>query len=140
MDHPWTKTEPLVDLRKGAGAQAEALGYRVEHFRIEAFPGPVHLARVLTHRGIRGVPPAPIFRDDFVPRFPWADFISVGCSLGYYPPPANLVVPDFHHSIVRAWREAVQAGYRRIGVALLQELLAVDLFDKVSAALFCQSR
>jgi LacI family transcriptional regulator len=79
-------------------------------------------------------------REDFAREFPWHSFISVGCSLGYYQPPINFVVSDFHHAMERAWREAVQAGHRRIGVALLEELAAVDLFDKVSAALFCQSR
>jgi LacI family transcriptional regulator len=140
MDHPWTKAEPLAALRHGATEQGERLGYHVEHFRMECFPGPVALARVLFHRGIRGVLVGLILREDFARLFPWASFISVGCSLGYYQPPINVVVSDFHHAMERAWREAVQAGYRRIGVALLEEFAAVDLFDKVSAALFCQSR
>ena len=140
MNHPWTKLEPLADLRIGATEQGERLGYHVEHFRMENFLGPEQLARVLFHRGIRGVLVGLILREDFVRDFPWQSFISVGCSLGYYQPPINVVVSDFHHAMERAWREAVQAGYRRIGVALLEEPAAVDLFDKVSAALFCQSR
>ena len=140
MNHPWTNIEPLGDLRKGATAEGERLGYHVEHFRMESFPGPEQLARVLFHRGIRGVLVGLIFREDFARAFPWQSFIGVGCSLGYHQPPINVVVSDFHHAMERAWREAVQAGYRRIGVALLEEVGAVDLFDKVSAALFCQSR
>jgi Transcriptional regulators len=139
-DHPWTGEEPLKVLRAGAMEQGDRLGYRVEHFRLDKLPGPEQLARVLFHRGIRGVLAAPVFRADFAERFPWKDFVGVGCSLGYHQPPVNVVVSDFHHAIVRAWREAVDAGYRRIGVALLRELQAVDLFDKVSAALFCQKR
>lgn len=140
MNHPWTNLEPLMDLRIGATEQGERLGYHVEHFRLECFPGPEQLARVLFHRGIRGVLVGVILREDFARQFPWQSFISVGCSLGYHQPPINVVVSDFHHAMERAWREAVQAGYRRIGVALLEEPAAVDLFDKVSAALFCQSR
>jgi LacI family transcriptional regulator len=140
MNHPWTNLEPLTALRLGATQQGEKLGYHVEHFRMENFPGPEQLARVLFHRGIRGVLVGPVMRQDFAREFPWHSFISVGCSLGYFQPPINFVVSDFHHGMERAWREAVQAGYRRIGVALLEELEAVDLFDKVSAALFCQSR
>jgi len=34
----------------------------------------------------------------------------------------------------------MQAGHRRIGVALLKEFQAVDLLDKVSAALYCQTQ
>jgi LacI family transcriptional regulator len=140
MNHPWTNVEPVGDLRKGATAEGERLGYHVEHFRMESFPGPEQLARVLFHRGIRGVLVGLIFREDFARAFPWQSFIGVGCSLGYHQPPINVVVSDFHHAMERAWREAVHAGYRRIGVALLEEVGAVDLFDKVSAALFCQSR
>lgn len=140
MDHPWTKEEPLVDLRKGATEQADKMGYKVEHFRLDDFPGPEQLARVLFHRGIRGVLVGPILRDDFAQRFPWETFVCVGCHIGYHHPPINVVIPDFHHAMVRAWREAVKAGYRRIGLAMLKELQAVDLFDKVSAALFCQER
>lgn len=140
MDHPWTRTEPLTDLRLGATEQGERLGYHIEHFRLECFPGPEQLARVLFHRGIRGVLVGLIFREDFARRFPWQSFTSVGCSLGYFQSPVTFVVSDFHHAMERAWREAVKAGYRRIGVALLEELAAVDNFDKVSAALFCQSQ
>jgi LacI family transcriptional regulator len=140
MDHPWTKEEPLVDLRKGATEQGDRMGYKVEHFRLDDFPGPEQLARVLFHRGIRAVIVGPILRCDFVGRFPWASFVSVGCQMGYHLPPVNIVVSDFHHAMVRAWQEAVNAGYRRIGLAMLRELEAVDLFDKVSAALFCQER
>ncbi len=140
MDHPWTRDEPLIEMRLGATAQAERLGYRVEHFRLDDFPGPEQLARVLFHRGIRGVIVGTIFREDFALRFPWKDFVGIGCHIGYYQPPLNVVLPDFNHAMVRAWREAVNAGYRRIGLAMLRELEAVDLFDKVSAALFCQER
>jgi len=34
----------------------------------------------------------------------------------------------------------MKAGHRRIGVALLEEFQAVDLCDKLSAALFCQTQ
>jgi hypothetical protein len=60
--------------------------------------------------------------------------------LGYFRPPYNVVTCDFNHAMVQTWQRALDAGYRRIGVALLQEMDAVDLFDKVSAALYCQAR
>jgi LacI family transcriptional regulator len=140
MNHPWTHAELLADLRLGAAEQGDRLGYRVEHFRLDDFPGPEQLARVLYHRGIRGVIVSPILREDFVQRFPWENFVCVGCSMGYVQPPVDVVMCDFHHAMVRAWREAVSAGYTRIGMAFLKEYEAVDLFDKVSAALFCQTR
>ena len=138
--HPWTNRESLPELRIAAMEHGERLGYRVEHFRSEDYASPEQLGRVLFHRGIRGVIVGQILREDFVRNFPWASFTCVGCHVGYYQPPVHVVLPDFHHAIVRVWRETMAAGYRRIGVALLREMEAVDLFDKVSAVLFCQAR
>lgn len=138
--HPWNNRESLPELRLAAVEHGERLGYRVEHFRSEDYASPEQLGRVLFHRGIRGVIVGQILREDFVRNFPWGSFTCVGCHVGYYQPPVHVVLPDFHHAIVRVWRETMAAGYRRIGVALLREMEAVDLFDKVSAVLFCQAR
>lgn len=138
--HPWSQAETLPELREAAVIQGERMGYRVEHFKLQDYTSPDQLGRVLFHRGIRGVIVGQILCRDFVTKFPWDSFTCVGCHVGYYQPPVLVVLPDFHHAIVRVWREAVAAGYRRIGVAMLREMEAVDLFDKVSAALFCQSR
>ncbi len=140
MQHPWTGSEPLSDMRVAAVEHGDRMGYHVETFRLEEYGSAAQLGRVLFHRGIRGVLIGQILRDDFVDAFPWEHFASVGCHVGYVQPPVNVVLPDFHHAIVRIWREVVAAGYRRIGVAMLREMQAVDLFDKVSAALFCQAR
>ena len=125
--HPWTKLEAMGQLRAAATVQGERMGYHVEHFRMEDYARPEQLARVLFHRGIRGVIIGPVMREGFVEGFPVDGSTSVGCHVGYYQPPINVVVPDFHHAMVRAWREAVAAGYRRIGVAMLKELAAVDV-------------
>lgn len=140
MQHPWTKVQPLEEMRLAAAERGERLGYHVELFQLEDYAGPRQLARVLFHRGIRGVIVGQIFREDFVREFPWSSFACVSSHVGYFQPPVNLILPDFNHAIMRAWREAAAAGYRRIGVAMLLEMQAIDLFDKVSAALFCQAR
>lgn len=138
--HPDLHLEIGPEVRAAACRRGEQLGYHVEHFPAENHGRPEQLARILYHRGIRGVLIGQIFNETFVQRFPWQDFASVGANVGYYPPPTSLVVPDFLHTTVRVWREAMRAGYRRIGVALLEEFQAVDLCDKLSAALFCQTR
>jgi len=138
--HPDLHMEIGGDARLAANTRGEQLGYRVEHFPSEKYAKPEQLARVLYHRGIRGVIVGQIFDEEFVRRFPWQDYACVGANVGYYQPPINVVVPDFLHTTVRVWREAMQAGYRRIGVALLKEFQAVDLCDKLSAALYCQTQ
>ena len=140
--HPWhaDNVEMSPALRLSAAEVGEQLGYRVERFKLHDYTNPKNLARVLFHRGIRAVIFGPIMAEQVIAEFPWDEFTCVGCHVGYYQPPVNVVVPDFHHAVVNVWREALSAGYKRIGVALLQEMEAVDRFDKVSAALFCQSQ
>jgi LacI family transcriptional regulator len=124
---------------RGARCQAEQFGYRLEHFRAEDYPDPTALARVIQHRGIRGVIVGQIMREDYVHKFPWADFCGVACNTGFYKAPLHLVMPDHSHAVKRAFHEAYRRGYRRIGLALFDEPNAIDDFDKVSAYLYCLS-
>lgn len=140
MQHPVLRAESLPQLRLAAVERGERLGYRVEQFRLEDYANATQLGRVLFHRGIRGVIVGQILDERFVSEFPWESFTCVGAHVGFHQPPVTVVMSDFHHAIVRAWKEALRCGYRRIGVALLREMQAVDLFDKVSAALYCQAR
>jgi DNA-binding LacI/PurR family transcriptional regulator len=124
---------------RGARRQAEQFGYRLEHFRAEDYPDPTALARVIQHRGIRGVIVGQLMREDYVHKFPWADFCGVACNTGFYKAPLHLVMPDHSHAVKRAFHEAYQRGYRRIGLALFDEPNAIDDFDKVAAYLYCLS-
>lgn len=121
----------------GARQQAEELGYRLEHFESEDYPHEEHLARVLEHRGIRGIIMGQLMRERFLKRFPWGSFCGVGCNVGFFRPPLHLVTPDHAHAVKRAYSEAYRRGYRRIGMVLFDEPNAIDDFDKVSAYLFC---
>jgi LacI family transcriptional regulator len=94
---------------------------------------------VIQHRGIRGVIVGQLMREDYVHKFPWADFCGVACNTGFYKAPLHLVMPDHSHAVKRAFHEAYHRGYRRIGLALFDEPNAVDDFDKVSAYLYCLS-
>lgn len=123
----------------GAKRQAEEFGYRLEHFRAEEYSDPAHLARVIQHRGIRGIIMGKLMREDFLTRFPWEEFCGVACDTGFYRPPLHLVMPDHSHAVKRAFNEAHQRGYRRIGLVLFNEPNAIDDFDKVAAFLYCLS-
>ena len=123
----------------GAAAQAEQLGYRLEHFRAEDYQTPAQMARVIQHRGIRGIIVGQLTREDYVFDFPWESFCAVACSTGFYKPPLHIVMPDHSHAVKRAFTVAHERGYQRIGLVLFDELNAIDDFDKVSAYLYCQS-
>ncbi|WP_404425331.1 LacI family DNA-binding transcriptional regulator [Nibricoccus sp. IMCC34717] len=122
----------------GARAQAQAMGYGLEHFRFEDYSDAAHLARVISNRGIRGVIVGQVMREDLCRDFPWRDFAVIACNTGFHRPPVNLVMIDHAHAVVQAWRTAEARGYKRIGVALFDEGSAIDEFDKTAAALYCQ--
>jgi LacI family transcriptional regulator len=124
---------------KGARGQAEEFGYRLEHFKGEDYKDPAHMARVIQHRGIRGIIMGKLMSEDFLVRFPWAEFCGVACDTGFYKPPLHMVMPDHSHAVKRAFNEAYQRGYGRIGLVLFNEPNAIDDFDKVSAFLYCGS-
>jgi LacI family transcriptional regulator len=128
-----------VDVLQGARTEAEAYGYKLEHFRYEDYRDPAHLGGVIFNRGIRGVMVGQLMREDFAPRFPWHLFSCVACNTGYHKPPVHLVMPDHAHAVKRAFDEARRRGYERIGLVLFDEVKAIDDFDKVSAYLYCQS-
>lgn len=124
---------------KGARHQAEEFGYRLEHFKVEEYRDPAHMARVIQHRGIRGIIMGKLMSEDFLKRFPWSEFCGVACDTGFFKPPLHLVMPDHSHAVKRAFSEATRRGYRRIGLVLFNEPNAIDDFDKVSAFLYCGS-
>jgi DNA-binding LacI/PurR family transcriptional regulator len=99
---------------RGARQQAEEFGYRLDHFRAEDYGDPTHLARVIHHRGIRGVIMGKLMREDFLAHFPWSEFCGVACDTGFYKAPLHLVMPDHSHAVKRAFHEASDRGYRRI--------------------------
>jgi LacI family transcriptional regulator len=123
---------------QGARAQAQAMGYGLEHFRFEDYSDAAHLARVIANRGIRGVIIGQVMREELCREFPWQQFTVIACNTGFHRPPVNLVMVDHAHAVVQAWRTAEARGYKRIGVALFDEGSAIDEFDKTAAALYCQ--
>jgi LacI family transcriptional regulator len=122
----------------GARSRAEMFGYRLEHFQFEQYNNAKRLGEVIFNRGIRGVIVGKLTRPELVAEFPWAHFAAVACDTGFVRPPVQLVMPDHAHAVHRAWQEAANRGYRRIGLVLFDEYSAIDYFDKMSAYLFNQ--
>jgi LacI family transcriptional regulator len=124
----------------GARNRAMELGYGFEHFRLEGYSNAARLGSVLFHRGIRGVIVGQVLPGDFCDQFPWGRFAAVGCNTGDFRPPVNVVVPDSAHAMIQAWRRALDGGSGPIGVALIEESNPVGGFDRICAALHCQSQ
>jgi len=98
-------------------------GYRADEFVLDEYASERGLADILHLRGIAGIlvleqtPPVPLEVDI------WKEFRGVYC--GPYPGdeidecPFDVVRNDPFDAVAIAWRRAVAAGYRRIGLLLL---------------------
>lgn len=138
-NHPLLSTTMDARAIIGVRSRAEQLGYTVEHFRFEDYGDPDYLGRVILNRGIRGIVLGQL-NGDMWQRFPWHEFCAVACNAGFYRPPVDVLMADHALAVRQAWARAEERGYRRIGVALFDEPMAVDQYDKSSAALYCQHR
>lgn len=114
------KSLPLVpfyrDLFSGASARAAALGYKLEPFLLEdKRQSGRQLHRILTHRGIRGVVLAPIFRPGGQLSLPLEGLAA--CALGYsiHQPLLHRIGTHYGQAMKLAWSEAWKRGYRRPG-------------------------
>lgn len=104
------------ELLAGASEEAHRLGYRLETFWAGYKAANSRaLARVLYHRGIRGViwstmpsPHPPI-------DFPWERFVPIACSLSPLVPRLPTVTTHHVNSMATALRELTTLGARRIG-------------------------
>jgi LacI family transcriptional regulator len=139
MANPPAGDSPDSQAIGGARNRAKELGYGFEQFRLENYSNAARLGSVLFHRGIRGVVVGQVSQADFCGQFPWGQFSAVGCNVGPFRPPISVVVPDDAHAMIQAWRRAADHGHRLIGVALAEEGRPMREFDRICAALHCQS-
>lgn len=122
----------LLDSRMGNAAQhrcflpasrsrAEERGYFVQEFDLAEYASIGVVARVLQHRGIRGllVPQFERATGPGILDLPVDNFTVVCLDLGWVKTPFHLVSSDRFEGTRRVWAEAVERGYRRIGGAVL---------------------
>lgn len=122
----WRDPEELRRFRefdaywRGAIAEAEKSGYRLEEFRLGPDCSPARLHQILSARGVRGIllPPhreAPEWED-----FPWEDYAVVRFGRSLQPLPFHLVTSDHVANAVLAFQRIQARGYRRIGFVTRQ--------------------
>ncbi len=102
---------------KGAYADAEKFGYRLEEFRLGADLAPKRLHQILTTRGIRGLllPPQKNPQLDW-DDFPWSEYFLVRFGRSLPSPNTHLVTADQVANTMLAFDEIQKRGYRRIGL------------------------
>lgn len=116
------------DIVTGARERAESLGFIWTTHSLESFLArPAHLAKVLYHRGIEGIflPPPPLFFEVDDPGIftdtLWRNFAVVSATHAYNAPIIQKVVHNHFQNMLLACNELARRGYRRIGLAILQE-------------------
>ena len=119
--------------------QAAQLGYDIVTFRRQEFSSSARLQTVLRNRGITDVILGSMYEQEFSVELDWSRFISVQLLPGSFQLPLHSVVKDFFGGVVLAWQKAVERGYQRIGVTLLDHptLLNHDII-RASAVHACQ--
>lgn len=101
---------------------AARLGYGVNAFYLPEYRSPDRLERMLRARGIRGLLLHQIADADFVRRFPWGRFATVACSASVTLPPVHVAEADYVFAAQESWARFEEAGYRRVGYALMKEM------------------
>lgn len=104
-----------------ARIRAEKRGYIVHEFDLADYPAITTIARVLYHRGIRGllVPQFEYTEGPGILEMPVENFTMVGLDPGWVATRFHLVAPDCFAGTRQVWEEVVARGYRKIGGAML---------------------
>jgi LacI family transcriptional regulator len=102
---------------KGAKAEAEKFGYRLEEFRVGPECSPERLHRILEARGIYGIllPPHSVQPD--WGGFPWENYAVVKMGRSLRSPVTHLVASDQMANAMLAYASMRDRGYHRIGFA-----------------------
>jgi LacI family transcriptional regulator len=116
----WRKYLFHTPYLEGAGARAVELGYKIEEIWFHE-PGMTmqRLSKILYQRGIEGVivtHPARHLRLD------WNHLASVSLGASLLAPRLHRVMADLNFNLLLALKSLKRLGYRRIGIALTQEL------------------
>lgn len=123
-EHGWRETTSLTvrQMREGAMARAEQLGYRAEEFWLhrdgmssERFSGMLH------HRGIQGLLLGPLVVGAPPPALAWENFSAVRLGVPLPSLTITSVCNDHFFSSLQVARECYRRGYQRPGLLLLRQ-------------------
>lgn len=111
---------PIRTAREGLKAGCQRLGFALEEHHLPS-SGPLRpLLRTLYHRGVQGLIIPHTLEIESVPKEEWARFCVVSCNRGSVSPVFHTVRASAFDVVVRAVREMVARGYRRIGGAIFR--------------------
>ncbi len=135
----WRSFTP--QFQPAAKARAKALGYRLEPFWLfEPGQRPERLAQILHSRGIFGLLVAPPPYHVAELPLPWDEFAAVILGVNCRHPAANRVAYNHFESANLAFRRAVEAGCKRIGLVELGWMATMSAKRRLGGYLSEQSQ
>ncbi len=119
-EYAWRNFSAHRRFFEGAKAQADALGYNLEHFWLgDPKYSQERINKILLSRGIRGLLFASwLPQNDCELYFDWEQFCCI--KIDYFPSnaPMNIVSNDQQSIILTAFQKLWDKGYRRIGLVM----------------------
>jgi len=115
----WQQSPFFQRAYAGARAQADALGFRLEHAWLgEPGISPQRFAQVIESRGIRGLVIAPLPRPASRLWLPWERFSCVAIGPSLAEPALHSACGDQYQAMILALGHLARRGYRRVGLLL----------------------
>jgi len=129
-----------LELEPFVREQASALGYNVKTFRRVDFSSSAKLEKALRNQGITDVILGPVFEEHLTVELDWSKFICIQVQPDFFPLPLHSVLQNQFDTVLMAWKKAVEYGYKRIGIELIEHPMRVmDDFLRASAVHVCQT-
>lgn len=121
----WRKVPVYSAYMEGAASRAEQLGYTLQDYNLgERGMTLQRLAGIMQARGVTGVLVCPMPEAHMELEFPWQHFAAVSLGFTLDRPALNLVAANHFQSLRLIFRNLLQLGYERIGLALPGDLSA----------------
>lgn len=118
----WRRSRSLVEFWDGAQRRALELGYTLEEWWVRQ-PGMTErrFCEILRTRGIHGMIVAPLPYDADPLHLEWSGFATAAIAYSLSTPNLNRASNDHFGSMNVALNELTALGYRRIGLAIVEE-------------------
>jgi LacI family transcriptional regulator len=121
-ENGWRQPGPQVAFHEGAKQRALQLGYILEEWWLRrAGMTERRFCEILHARNIHGMIVAPLPTDSAPLELEWAKFASATISYSLSTPSLNRASCDYFGSIQLALKEMTALGYRRIGLAIVED-------------------
>lgn len=113
----WRKNHAMKGFYSGAQEKAKALGYKLNLIEDKELIRS-RLNEVLLSRGIRGVVFSTLFEVSRIGHLDWDKIVAVQIEPHDFLPPLPTLSNDQSQAVRKAFHQALQLGYRRIGMAI----------------------